>query len=154
MKSMRKKTAPRTPVRAQRDTPLAAPSNNPARWPAGLLAIAAALLILHGIVEVLPAFVIFFPAADFAPEFIIGDLAAHWQMTLGFSVVCGLLRLAAGAGILRKMLWGWLLGIILSVITLTVLTWYLPMGVMDAVFSGPVLLLLLIGRFPVTKISG
>ena len=125
----------------------------PSPWPARLLAFAAALLILHGLIEVLPAVFLFVPAGDFAPQFIIGDLAAHWQMTLGFSVVCGLLRLAAGAGILRKMLWGWLLGIILSAITLTVLTWYLPMGVMDAVFSGPVLLLLLIGRYPEAKIS-
>ena len=154
MKTTRKKAAPRIPVQARRDTLPAAPSSNPARWPAHLLTAGAGLLILHGIIEVLPALMIFFPAADFAPEFIIGDLAANWQMTLGFSIVCGLLRLAAGAGILRKMLWGWLLGIILSIITFTVLTWYLPMGVMDAVLSGPVLLLLLIGRYPETKISG
>ncbi len=155
MKSIRKNAAPRMPVRARRDTPSAASVNSsPARWPAWLLAIAAALLLLHGLIEVVPAVFLFVPAGDFAPQFIIGDIAAHWQMTLGFSVICGLLRLAAGAGILRKMLWGWLLGIILSVITLTVLTWFLPMGVMDALFSGPVLLLLLIGRFPDTKISG
>jgi hypothetical protein len=152
MKSKRKQSAPRVSARVQNSTPPADVTGTPARWPARLLAVAAVLLLLHGIVELLPALILFVPAGDFAPKFIIGDLAANWQMTLGFSVVCGLLRLAAGAGILRKMLWGWLLGIILSVITLAVLTWYLPMGVMDAVFSGPVLFLLLIGRYPEAKI--
>jgi hypothetical protein len=149
----KKAAAPSSAIAPKAPQLSSAPSNS-SPWPARLLAFGAALLILHGIVEVLPALLIFLPASDYAPQFIIGDLAAHWQMTLGFSVVCGLLRLAAATGILRKMLWGWLLGIILSVITLTVLTWYLPMGVMDAVFSGPVLLLLLIGRYPDTKISG
>ncbi len=151
MISKRKQSTPRI-SRARSDPPPVPSTGNSARWPARLMAIAAAFLILHGLIETVPAVFLFIPAGDFAPQFIIGDLAAHWQMTLGFSVVCGLLRLAAGAGILRKMLWGWLLGIILSVITLAVLTWYLPMGVMDAVFSGPVLLLLLIGRYPESKI--
>jgi len=152
MKSTRKQSAPGVSARVQHSAPPAVLTDGPAQWPARFLAVAAVLLLLHGLIEVVPAVFLFVPAGDFAPQFIIGDLAAHWQMTLGFSVVCGLLRLAAGAGILRKMLWGWLLGIILSVVTLTVLTWYLPMGVMDAVFSGPVLLLLLIGRYPEAKI--
>jgi hypothetical protein len=154
MATKRKKGAAASAFPAQKAPQLTSAPSNSSPWPARLLAFSAALLILHGIIEILPALMIFLPASDFAPQFIIGDLAAHWQMTLGFSVVCGLLRLAAAAGILRKMLWGWLLGIILSVITLTVLTWYLPMGVMDAVFSGPVLLLLLVGRYPEAKISG
>jgi hypothetical protein len=154
MAPIKNKAAVPSPVPARKGPQLPSAPSNSSPWPARWLAIAAAVLILHGLIEVLPALMLLFPAADFAPQFIIGDIAANWEMTLGFSIVCGLLRLAAGAGILRKMLWGWLLGIILSVITLTVLTWFLPMGVMDAVFSGPVLLLLLIGRYPEAKISG
>jgi hypothetical protein len=154
MAPTKKKAAALSPVSAQKGPQLSSAPSNSSPWPARLLTFGAAFLILHGIIELLPALIIFLPASDYAPQFIIGELAANWQMTLGFSIVCGLLRLAAGAGILRKMLWGWLLGIILSIITFTVLTWYLPMGVMDAVLSGPALLLLLIGRYPDTKISG
>ncbi len=154
MKTTRKKAIQRVPASTQnKPATIAVPAGSP-RWPAWLLTAGAVLLILHGIIELLPALLVFAPNTGQIPEFIFEDLAAHWQMTLGFSIVCGLLRLAAAVGILRNRLWGWTLGIVLSIITFAVLTFYLPMGVMDAVFAGPVLLLLLIGRYPEAKISG
>jgi hypothetical protein len=154
MKTVKKTSIRQTTARTQKEPPPAVmPAHSP-RWPAWLLTAGAVLLILHGIIELLPALMVFAPNTNQIPEFIFEDLAAHWQMTLGFSIVCGLLRLAAAVGILKNLKWGWMLGIILSVITFAVLTLYLPMGIMDAVFSGPVLLLLLIGRYPEAKISG
>jgi hypothetical protein len=153
MKTTKKKAIQPEPAGNRNNPAAAATPAKPPRWPAGLLTAGAVLLILHGIIELLPALLVFAPDTGQAPAFIFADLAAHWQMTLGFSIVCGLLRLAAAAGILKNLKWGWMLGVILSTVTLAVLTLYLPMGIMDAVFSGPVLLLLLIGRYPNAGIS-
>jgi hypothetical protein len=154
VKQTRKKAAKLAPVRARKEPPPApVPSPSP-RWPVRLLTAGAVLLILHGAVELLPTLLIIFPAANQMPRFIFDELARNWQMTLGVSVVSGLLRVAAAVGILKNLHWGWMLGIILSVITFAMLTFYLPMGVMDAVLSGAVLIALLVGRYPQARISG
>jgi hypothetical protein len=114
----------------------------------GLLSFGAILLILHGIIEISPILLLFMPSSGMKPSFIFDELAQNWQMTLGISIVSGLIRIIAAIGILKNWYWGWLLGMIISVITFTMLTFYLPMGVMDAIFSGGVLILLVIGRYP------
>jgi len=154
MKSTRKKAVKPVSVRAREETPPFPAPPVSSRWPARLLTAGAALLILHGVIELLPLLMIASPGVNQAPHFIFEELAANWQMTLGFSIVSGLLRVAAAVGILKNLHWGWMLGIIISVITFAVLTFYLPMGIMDAVLSGGVLITLLIGRYPEAKISG
>src|SRR5512136_2319222 len=136
MAQTKKTSAKPSPAPVPMAPPAPRTSSNSSPWPARLLTAAAVLLILHGIIELLPALMVFAPGTAYAPGFIFEDLAAHWQMTVGFSIVCGLLRLAAAAGILRNRLWGWILGVIMSVIAFAVLKLYLPAGVMDALLAG------------------
>jgi hypothetical protein len=108
--------------------------------------IGSILLILHGIIELLPTLQLLSPTTNMAPSFIFQEISDNWQMTIGVSIVSGLIRIIAAVGILKNLKWGWNLGVIISVITFTMLTFYLPMGIMDAIFSGSVLVILVIGQ--------
>jgi len=66
--------------------------------------------------------------------------------------VSGVLRILATAGLFANRKWGWVLALLLSVITFAMLTFYLPFGVMDAALVGLVIALLLTGRYGNEKI--
>jgi hypothetical protein len=118
-----------------------------------LLGAGAIILILHGVMELLPSILWIFPSASM-PTFIFNEIAENWQMILWVSLVAAALRMIAALGILRNLKWGWILGILISLVTFAMLTFYLPMGIVDAVLSGSVLVLLVIGRYQEEKILG
>ena len=72
----------------------------------------------------------------------------------GVGVILGLLRLLSAAGILTNRLWGWVLGLLVSLVTFSMLTFYLPAGMSDAVLSGLALVGQVLARFGNQKISG
>jgi len=111
-----------------------------------LLAISAAALGLHGLIEMASITLVVAPGF-YHQEFAFEELSSQPAALAGIGVVFGLLRLLSAAGILSNRLWGWMLGTLISMATLAMLTLYLPAGMMDAIFSGVVLACLLVARY-------
>jgi uncharacterized membrane protein (DUF2068 family) len=61
--------------------------------------------------------------------------------------IFGAMRIIAAVGIFLSLMWGWALGVIISVVTFVIMTFYLPFGLFDGILSGIALISLLIGYF-------
>ena len=113
------------------------------------LKIAAILLILHGIIEVLGLFALFAPAqysskvflnfGGMDPELIAGNLG----MVAIFGPLWGVARIIAALGVLKRQKWAIVFGCILSAATLITSISIIPSGIMDTLLSIPVLIFLL-----------
>ena len=114
------------------------------------LTIAAGLLLVHGLIELMALFAFVSPTNQ--PAFIFEELARNWQYAIWVGVISGILRILAAIGIFANRKWGWALGGLVSMTTLVSLTFYLPFGVMDALLSGAVLTLLVVAHYGDTKI--
>ena len=124
-----------------------APLHHPSKR---FLVPASIFLALHGVIEVLSVIKIFVPVGFL---FAFNELNQSYQATMLVGVVFGLLRISAALGILKNRMWGWILGMVMSIVTLAMLTFYLPAGVLDAVLAGAALVTLLIGRYPEARIN-
>ncbi len=119
-----------------------------------LLYIAAIILALHGLIEfaALPALFRFragsIPASrPGITHFVFEPLRVNLRATMAIGIIFGILRVVATVGILLNLLWGLWLGVAVSVVTLVVMTLFLPMGVVDGVLSTAALILLFIAAF-------
>lgn len=111
------------------------------------LRVACALMVLHAVAEfsgVLAPMLLGGRTTGFSPfawEF-LRDQSGPMAL---LGVVFGVLRLIAVLGIWRNRLWGLVLGLVMSVVTLVLMVFMLPSGVMDAVLTAPTVVLLLAG---------
>lgn len=69
------------------------------------------------------------------------------NMMIIMGAIYGVLRVIAAIGILKNRMWGLVLAIILCCITLALMMFLLPAGIMDGVLSGATLVLILIQYF-------
>lgn len=106
--------------------------------------------MIHGVIELL-AILGFFTGE--APPFIFPEVRENWQQAVLVGSISGVMRVIAASGIFRGMKWGLALGILFSATTLASLTFYLPYGVMDALLSGIVLILLVVSYYGKEKIE-
>jgi hypothetical protein len=113
-----------------------------------LIRLAGLFLLIHGVIE-LSALLSFL---GFPPTYIFAELNVNWPLTIWVGVVAGALRILAMAGLFTNRKWGWVLALLLSVTTFTMLTFYLPFGVIDALLAGLVLAFLVTGRYGSEKI--
>jgi hypothetical protein len=111
------------------------------------LYIAGALLVLYGLME---ASSIFFSGkhnnstSHKLPKFIFETLQNNTALVYALGVVLGVLRIIAGIAIISNLMWGFALGIILCISTLILMTFYLPAGIADGIFTGIILIILLV----------
>jgi hypothetical protein len=117
------------------------------RW----LTVAGVLLLVHGVIEIAGLFSLLLPNSQ-PPAFVFQELRQNWQMATWIGVVSGLLRILASIGIFKNRQWGWVLGVLMSLITFAMLTFYLPFGIMDSIFAAIVLAVLIISRYSDAKI--
>jgi hypothetical protein len=112
--------------------------------------VAGAALIIHGLIELAP---LLFQNKANAPQgremqkFIFEPLQNNMKVTTLVGGIFGVVRLLAALGIFLSLMWGWALGVIISVVTFVIMTLYLPWGIMDGILSGIALISLLIGYF-------
>jgi hypothetical protein len=121
------------------------------------LTFAGAALLLHGLVELASLLSFRAPAGSQSaavPKFIFQPLQDNLKVTMALGWVFGVLRWIAAAGIFFNLMWGWALGVLISVVTLVVMTFYLPMGIMDGILSGLTLVSLLVVYFGGKPILG
>ncbi len=114
-----------------------------------ILIIAAILLILHGLMELAPLPFLFRSKSGSRntgkgiPKFIFEPLQNNMRLTMTLGIIFGFLRVIAAIGMVTNFMWAWVLGVVISGVTLTIMTFYLPMGIVDGVLSGLTLISLL-----------
>ncbi len=117
--------------------------------------IAAILLVLHGLIEIAgPVLLTSMPNTLVSFGGLTGSvLLQNVRTVVLFGLLWGIARLIAGWGVWGLRKWAVILGIILSIVTIVAAVTILPAGVMDTVFSIPVLIFLLYTWFGNQKIE-
>lgn len=115
-----------------------------------LLRTACVVLVIHGVIELLAVSSLL---TGESPNFVFQEVRENWQQAIYIGVITGAIRIVASVGIYRMMKWGVVLGIAISAITFSMLTFYLPFGVMDSLLAGIVLVLSVMAYFGKEKIA-
>lgn len=117
--------------------------------------LASALMILHGgFMEVGGALCMIpflLPGSNF-------DVSRHFSFRLPYfqdnlylmtvmGAIYGVLRLIGAVGLLKNRMWGLVLSVINCVVTLALMMFLLPMGVLDGLLAGAALILMLMEYF-------
>ena len=64
-----------------------------------------------------------------------------------------MIRLIGAIGLLKNRMWGLVLSVIICIITITLMMFLLPAGIMDGIFAGSALILILMGFYGDRKIT-
>jgi uncharacterized membrane protein (DUF2068 family) len=115
--------------------------------------IASGLLILHGITEVAGLFALLAPAGTVG-QYLTNfgglraeEIAANATAIALLGAAWGVIRFFAAWGSWRMRKWGAVLGVAVSLVTLTAAISIFPAGLMDTFLAAPVLILLLYAWF-------
>ena len=115
--------------------------------------IAAILMIIHGgfmelggILAMIPALVLGTDKFDIGQyfEFKLSYFQENLHMMMVMSAIYGVLRLIGAIGLLKNKMWGLVVSVITCIITLSLMMFLLPAGIMDGILAGSVLFLILI----------
>lgn len=80
-------------------------------------------------------------------SFIVPYFQEHMVLMLIMGAIYGILRIIGAIGLWRNRMWGLVLSIINCVITLALMMFMLPAGIMDGVLAGSALILILTQYF-------
>ena len=123
--------------------------------------IAAVLMIIHGGFMELGGVLCMIPALMFGKDkFDIGQYfefkLPYFQDNLYFMMVMGAIygvfRLIGAIGLLKNRMWGFVLSVINCVITIALMMFLLPAGIMDGILAGSALVLILMQYYGGKKI--
>ena len=123
--------------------------------------IAAILMIIHGLfMEIggcmclVPIFILGSNKFDINQyfSFIVPYFQENMNLMIVMGAVYGIIRVIGAVGLWKNRMWGLILSIINCVITMALMTFMLPAGIMDGVFACSALILILIGYFGDKKI--
>ena len=123
--------------------------------------LAALLMIIHGGCMELGGVVCFIPALILGTDKF--DIAQYFSFQLPYyqdnlymmifmGAIYGVFRLVGAIGLLKNKMWGLALSVINCVVTLALMTFLLPAGIMDGLLAGSALVLILIQYFGDRKI--
>jgi len=115
-----------------------------------LLKVAGIILVIHGIIELLGILSL---VTSQIPHFIFQEIKENWQQAIFIGIISGIIRIVAAVGTFKWMKWGVILGLVMSAITLSSLTLYLPFGMMDEMLAGIVLVLLVMAYWGEGKVA-
>lgn len=123
--------------------------------------IAALVMIIHGglmelggIFAMIPALLIGTDKYDIGQyfEFKLQYFQDNLYLMMVMSAIYGTLRLIGAVGLLKNRMWGLVLSVINCIITLALIMFLLPAGIMDGILAGSALILILIQYFGKKKI--
>ena len=123
--------------------------------------IAAILMIIHGgfmelggIFAMIPALLIGTDKYDIGQyfEFKLPYFQDNLYMMMVMGAIYGVFRLIGAIGLLKNRMWGLVLSVINCVITITLMMFLLPAGIMDGILAGSALILILMQYFGDKKI--
>ena len=125
--------------------------------------MAAILMIIHGGCMELGGVFCMIPALAIGTDrFDIGQYFAfklpYFQdniyMMIVIGAMYGILRLIGAIGVLKNRMWGLALSVINCVVTIALMMFLLPAGIMDGILAGSALILMLTGYFGNKRIIG
>lgn len=109
--------------------------------------IASILMIIHGaFLEVVTSiFSLGFGGNDnvFAIDFFKDNIA----LMIAMGIIFGIVRVIGAIGLLKNRMWGLVLSIINCVVTMCVMLFMIPSGIMDGILACTALILLLTGYY-------
>ena len=122
--------------------------------------IAAILMLIHGFIE-LSGCIALLPIL-LTPEmqmtqyfsFIVPFFNENITMMLVMGGIYGVLRVLGAITLFQNKMWGLVLSVVNCIVTLVVMMFMLPAGVMDGILSGIALVLILSKHFGDKKIVG
>ena len=85
-------------------------------------------------------------------EFKLSYFQDNLHMMMVMSAIYGVLRLIGAIGLLKNKMWGLVVSVITCIITLSLMMFLLPAGIMDGILAGSVLVLILIQYYGDKKI--
>jgi len=118
--------------------------------------VAAVLMIIHGGLMELGAFLALIPLLVLGTEpetvseyfsFIVPYLQDNLYLMMAMSGVFGVVRIIGAIGLLKNRMWGLALSLINCVVTMALMIFMLPAGLVDGVLAGGALVLILTGYF-------
>jgi uncharacterized membrane protein (DUF2068 family) len=123
--------------------------------------IAAILLIIHGgifeitgLLAIIP--IMLFPSKSFEMSkyisFIVPYLQDNIVLMCVMSGLYGIMRIISAIGLLKNRMWGFILALINCIVTMALMIFMLPAGIMDGVLSCTIIVMLLMGYFGKSKI--
>jgi len=74
-------------------------------------------------------------------------------MMIVMGAIYGVIRLIGAIGLLKNRMWGLVLSVIICIITITLMMFLLPAGIMDGILAGSALILILMGFYGDRKIN-
>lgn len=122
--------------------------------------IAAILMILHSLME-LGGFIALILVLIFGNNnnnvgryfsFVVPYLQENFYLMMIMGGIYGIVRLIGAMGILKNRMWGLVLSILNCIITMALMIFMLPAGIMDGIFSCTALILILTQYFGKKKI--
>lgn len=114
--------------------------------------VAAAIMIIHGgfmelggVLCMIIALLLGTDRFDIGQyfEFKLPYFQDNLYMMMVMGAIYGVIRLIGAIGLLKNRMWGLALSLIISSITLTLMMFLLPVGIMDGILSGSSLILML-----------
>lgn len=124
--------------------------------------IAAIIMIIHGgfmelggVFCMIPAFLLGTDKFDIGQyfEFKLQYFQDNLYMMMVMGAIYGVLRLIGAIGLLKNRMWGLALSLIVSTITITLMMFLLPAGIMDGILAGSALALILMQYYGEKRIT-
>jgi uncharacterized membrane protein (DUF2068 family) len=86
-------------------------------------------------------------------EFKLQYFQDNIYMMIVMGAIYGVIRLIGAIGLLKNRMWGLVLSVIICIITITLMMFLLPAGIMDGILAGSALMLILMGFYGDRKIT-
>ncbi len=124
--------------------------------------IAAVLMIIHGgfmeiggVLCMIPALMLGTDKFDIGQyfEFKLSYFQENLYLMMVMGAIYGVFRLIGAIGLLRNRMWGLVLSVINCVITVALMMFLLPAGIMDGILAGSALVLILMQYYGDKKIT-
>jgi uncharacterized membrane protein (DUF2068 family) len=118
--------------------------------------IAAVLLIIHGGLIEMGGFLSIIPIVLLERNsfeiskyisFIVPYLQENLILMLVMSAIYGAMRIVSAIGLIKNRMWGFILAVINCIITMALMIFMLPAGIIDGILSCSILVLLLMEYF-------
>lgn len=124
--------------------------------------IAAVLMIIHGgfmeiggVLCMIPALMLGTDKFDIGQyfEFKLSYFQENLYLMMVMGAIYGVFRLIGAIGLLGNRMWGFVLSVINCVITVVLMMFLLPAGIMDGILAGSALILILMQYYGDKKIT-
>lgn len=119
-----------------------------------LMLIHGALMEIGGCLCLIPVFILGSDKFDITKyfSFIVPYFQDNMNLMLIMGLIYGIVRIIGSVGLLKNKMWGLVLSVINCIITMTLMMFMLPFGIIDGILASSALILILVEYFGDKKI--